>query len=127
MHNLSKIPFVIISVNVSGHTWEDVIIQANKLKDELTNLGLKFKAVSGRFRGQTENSFLITGIHENEAFSLAERFGQETYLFVDKNREAWLIYVNGSESKYLGYFMEGKSDDNYTIDNGVKYVCSGVN
>ena len=126
MKDLSKDPFVIVSANTKKQSSVDAFKQSHSLKNHLTNSEISFKIVSGQYEGKTEISFLIPNISEREALNIAIMFNQECILVVDENREAKLVFTDGSESTYLGYFMGGESDDNFTIDDGVKYICTGA-
>ncbi len=126
MNNTNRQPFVIISANTDKQSAVEAFKQSYALKQCLSNYKLPFKVVSGKFDGKIEISFLITGVHDLSAKAIARMFSQKCFLSVDKNREATLVYTDDSPSTALGYWLEGRGDDNYTIDAGVKYVCSGA-
>ncbi len=126
MLDTNRFPFVIISANIEGQTFVEAFEASYKLKSHLDNGLISYKVVSGCFDGKIEVSFLILDISENEALSIAQRFKQKCIFAVDRYREAKLVYADNSPNKPLGYFMRGESEDNYTIHNGVKYVCTGV-
>ena len=126
MNQTIKEPFVIISANTDGQTNQQAVMAHLKLKQRLNEIGLVFKVVYGKYQGKTETSFYIPHIGTLTATSLCEEFKQDTFLVVDENREATLFHINEtSPLEKLGYFMVGEDDDNYTIDEGVKYVCRG--
>lgn len=118
-----KEPFVILSANTEGQTNQQAVMAHLKLKQKLTELGYIFKVVYGKYQGKTETSFYIPFLGPCGACDLCSEFKQETYLEVDENREARLVNIETLEAKPLGYFMKGEDEDNYTIDQGVKYVC----
>lgn len=124
MNTPSYEPFVIISACTKIQHWRSAIEDSCRLKAKLTELGIAFKVVSGMFEGKPETSYYIPGISITDALDLAKDFGQQSILVVDVYREAHLHYTNGQHRKYLGYFMVGESDDNYTIDQGIKYICT---
>jgi len=126
MHFLPTEPFVIISANTEIQDWRDAVTKSTELRSELRAMGFKFKAVSGCFKGKIEVSYYIPWLDESDALLIAKKFNQESVLVVDERRLAHLAFTDGSESKALGRFIEGESDDNYTIDGGVKYICTGV-
>ena len=126
MIDTNRQPFVIISANTDNQSVVDAFKQSYALKFFLSIRKLPFKVVSGKFDGKIEISFLITGTHDLVAKQIANIFKQKCFLAVDRYREAKLVYTDNSPSRALGYFLEGQSEDNYTIHNGVKYVCSGA-
>ncbi len=121
-----KDPFVILSAKTKNLSSVETFKQNYALKEILKTSGLPFKMVSGRYGGEDEDSFLIPNISEKDALDIARLFSQECILVVDKNREAKLVFTDGSESENLGYFTNGESDDNFTIDAGIKYICTGA-
>jgi hypothetical protein len=120
-----KEPFVIISANTEGQTNQQSVMAHLKLKQKLNDLGYNYKVVYGKYNGKTETSLYVPHLGPTGACDLCSEFKQQTYLDVDENREARLVNVNTLEREQLGYFMKGEDDDNYTIDEGVKYVCRG--
>jgi hypothetical protein len=124
MHYLPKEPFVIISANTQVQHWRDATLQGFNLKQKLTEAGFIFKTVQGRFKGKTETSFYIPWLDTPTALDIAKDFGQESILVVDHLRNAWLYYTDGDMPKYLGLFVKGDDDDNYTIADGIKYICT---
>lgn len=115
MHFLEKEPFVILSANT-----------LLKLGQHLIDSNITHKPVQGRFKGESEVSYYIPYMDTMEALDLARQFNQECILVVNRHREAVLMYTDGSASKEIGYFVQGEDDDNYTIDNNIKYVCTGA-
>ncbi|MFW9873058.1 MAG: hypothetical protein ACFFG0_08165 [Candidatus Thorarchaeota archaeon] len=126
MHFLPKEPFVIISANTESQYWRDAVLQSQNLKTRLMQLNIAFKVVSGCFEGKTEVSYYIPWIELDRAIALAKEFGQKTVSVVDHFRNAKLVYTNGDPAKDLGIFEIGEDDKNYTIDDGIKYVCTGA-
>ncbi len=119
-----KDPFVILSAKTKNQSSVETFKANFALKEYLQDI--PFKMVSGRYGGEDEESFLIPNISEKDALDIAKIFSQECILVVDHHREARLVFTDGSESTYLGYFTEGESDDNFTLDGNIKYVCTGV-
>lgn len=62
------------------------------------------KQLQGRYKGETEDSILIVPLdprdfRNNILTSLLPQFGQETALYLDANREAYLVYTSGEERR----------------------------
>lgn len=124
MHFLPKEPFVIISASRQGQTAEEAFVTNTNLKNLLTRLDYKFKTVYGKYHGETETSFYIPWISVDLALDIARQFDQESILVVLRTREAYLYYTDGDRPTPLGVFVKGTDDDNnYTIADGIKYVC----
>ncbi len=126
MLDANRHPFVIISANTDNQTIVEAFEANYRLKNYLDNGKLSYKVVSGCFNGKIEVSFLLPDVSDHSALDIARKFNQKCVLVVDPFREAKLVYTDNSSFKPLGYFLEGDSDDNYTIHNGHKYVCTGV-
>ena len=111
---------------MEGQTPVEAFKQSFALKQYLYQSGETFKVVSGCFDGKIEISFLITNILGQKALAIAKIFKQVCFLSVDRYREARLVYTDDDTlDKPLGYFIEGgEADGNYTIDNGIKYICT---
>ncbi len=121
----NKNPFVILSANTENQTPVDAFQQSYALKQYLHYRKLPLKVVSGCFEGKIEVSFLLPNFDQSRGLEIAQQFKQDCILVVNQRREAKLLYTNGT-FKPLGYFLEGQSDDNYTIADGIKYVCTGA-
>ena len=109
MIDTNKVEFFIVSGIMEGY---------------LKRMLFSYKIVDGCFEGKIETSYLLI-ISEKEALIIARAFNQKCVLYVNKYREASLVYIDGT-IKPLGWWMVGESNDNYTIDNGVKYICSSA-
>ena len=127
MRDLPNTPFVILSASVADRSMVENFRQSVSLKEYLLFLDLKFKMVQGRYEGKDEIAFVIPNLDYEDALDIASYFNQETVLAVDAKREAWLLFTDGSDHKYLGYWSEvqGQCNDNYTLDGEIKYTCIG--
>ncbi len=126
MIDTNKISFVILSANTENQTRVDAFQQSYALKAYLQGRKLPFKVVSGCFEGRIEVSFLLPNLDQSRGLEIARQFNQNTILVINQYREARLVYTNNTPYKYLGHFLEGQSNDNYTIADGIKYICSGA-
>ncbi len=124
MNQIDREPFVIISASIPGQTKFQFDMAHLKLKQKINFYGFDFKEVKGKYNGEEEISLYIPNLLTAYALTLSKEFKQKTYLAVDEKREAYLVNVNEETTEYLGYFMVGESETDYTIDRGVKYVCS---
>ncbi len=122
MLDLNRNPFVIISSSTEKQSAVESFKQSYSLREYLINNMISFKIVSVQL---DDISFLIPGISESHALAIAGIWNQKCVLVVDHNREAQLIYTDGSY-KQLGYFMQGESKNNFIICDEIKYICSGV-
>ena len=89
--------FVIFSVFQSRLSHADNLDNHKKTLNHLKAFGLKFKAVEGVYRGESELSILVPVI--NEVFDLAtveqlaHIYEQHSILFVDSDRNAELRFM----------------------------------
>ncbi len=99
----------------------------------LLSLGLQFKPVVGRYKGVDEASWLVL-IDDNQDLERLKvqlkAHGQESYLWVNEDRQATLVYLDDASRIELGKFSaiepnEALKHDNFTVDpaTGVYYTC----
>ena len=118
MLSLTYEPFVIITACQAESSVEENFKNTMLLKSRLKTA----KPVYGVFKGQVENSFYVPCTSDNEAVDLAREFNQDCVLVVDQFRRAKLLFVNGAIEE-LGTWQVGDSDTEFTIIDGVKWVC----
>jgi hypothetical protein len=103
-----------------------------ELKDNLRNAGLKYQEVTGCYEGLIETSYLVvlsTEIHVAErkldqVLKLARKYEQESILYCDSERTAYLLYCEGPQAPKLGVFQSVGPmplTDNWTFVNGSYY------
>lgn len=110
-------PFVLISADVfpdQNHA------QRKVLRRTLRNYGLPYKTVEGCYKGDRELSFLVV-IDNNEWVSILREvgtvLGQESILWVDEEREAFLLECGGSyRDAHIGKFERVSPDKAETLD-----------
>jgi len=109
-------------------------LRIDTMRAVLESDGYPFKSLEGCYKGLTEKSFLICDISEAEALRLAIHYGQESILYLDADRSAFLIFADGSETQALGEFKSvpralAKNHDSWTVDpanpNEI-YICDGA-
>lgn len=66
--------------------------------------GIVLKNVTGSYNSVIEQSFVINAKHWEIVLDLAEEYGQEKLLFVDGNRESFLVDVATGEVVPQGEF-----------------------
>jgi len=96
----------------------------------LTDAKIPHKEVYGYYNGDGERSILIVEpACQAIATELLERYGQESYLFVDCEQQGTLVYADGS-TESLGKWQSADPDDataeeSYTVDpdTGRYYIC----
>jgi hypothetical protein len=104
-------PFYIFALNTNNDKESHVL-----LNEGLTNT--QFKTLQGMYKGEKETSYLVDADFENVAVKLAEEYNQESILYVDETRDAFLLFKSGERQK-LGKWQEIKNIaglDAYTID-----------
>lgn len=121
MLNNTFAPLVILALN----TETDVETE----KAILEQAGFEYpRPVDGVYKGEKEQAWLL-GINTVEsALSVARDHGQESILFLDNQRNGWLIYCADERRELLGEFHEVSqsvaiSRDSYTISDGRYFVC----
>ena len=90
-------PFYILSAERSNISQEFNAARTRQLAEQLTARGLDFAPVTGSYQGATESLFIVlddADAHGDTLAQLARRYGQESILAVDANRNAELIYIN---------------------------------
>ena len=82
------------------------VASTKSLEHLLTSLKIPHGPIIGSYNGTEEHSYLIMGEkYEALVKVLSAQYKQESYLKVDENRVATLIYSKGPETK-LGQFVE---------------------
>lgn len=105
-------PFVVLSAEnpqwlADVNDWRTRSLEAQLRRDDL-----QFAPMEGNYNGHAEASFLVfcPGGDSGPAFTLvrklAVRWGQESVLYVDANRMATLVYLDGRKSVELGMWHE---------------------
>jgi len=95
-----------------------------QLEAGLQKVGLMYKKVKGVYKGRAGESFVVTtptASDELAVYKLAEYFGQESVLFVNKLRDAELYNFTEDQFELLGKLTAvsesaAKSSDSYTFD-----------
>lgn len=113
-------------------------INTVKVEDMLKRVNIDFKAVQGMYKGTKKESFAIDLKHKNAAIELCYKYNQESYLVVDKDFRAKLVYLpltpytkdSLTRTEDLGYFREvsedfAKKQDGYSYDEetGKYFTC----
>jgi len=99
------------------------------LKDDLRNWGWSFKEVTGSWKGEQEQSFLVilsSDIHEQtlqieRLLQLAHVFDQDAILVLDRYRNATLAFPTGEADQLIGKFRPvpeayAKAQEGWTYD-----------
>jgi hypothetical protein len=97
-----------LSTESAGHNAKATM----ELESELRALGLSFTTVTGRYKGTTEESFMVVGSPSVESTirELASKFGQESYLIVNNENQGFLN-DNSGELVKLGQYTETTKED----------------
>lgn len=123
-------PTIIFSVSRHDRTLYDNNLRSEVLRGLLREFGVRFKDVKGKYNGQLEDSFVVMAKHEKLIHELAAVAGQDSYLYLDEYRNAYLTMVNDSENGFeyparerLGQFVLSRTppEGNYTRDGANYY------
>ena len=68
---------------------------------KLESEGIKFAVLDGSYGNVHESSLLVDAQHENRVIEIAKVFQQESILFVDKTRRAFLVYLADNKTVQL--------------------------
>ena len=88
----------------------------------------QFKTLQGSYKGQVETSYLVDADFQGIVWDLAREYNQESILYVDENRNAYLEYLADGRIEKLGKFQaitNVKNLDAYTVDlsTGIAYAA----
>jgi hypothetical protein len=128
-------PFVILSAERTGMHEEVNAWRTASLQHQLTHRDLSPLPVEGVYQGCAERSFLVflPAVNQDYVLSmligLARRWGQESVLYVDSNRESCLLYSDGRPALELGRWqtvdaIDAKVEESYTYspDQDAYYI-----
>ena len=122
---------VILSAELSENTKDQNEHLTAKLACALGDMNMPFKSVQGMYKGHKENSFLVI-VRDFKEISLmnnlAWAYHQESILYCDQDRNAFLVYCDGTPADALGVFQKVDSVeglDAYTIDGDEYWTCKG--
>lgn len=134
-------PFIVLSSDRASNSAELNAAERDLFERQLRARNLDFKQVDGVYKGTRETSYVVltptTGDEQN-AISLARRYGQESVLLVDANRYATLVFLNPGqggphikELKGVGHWRatdrtEAETQDSYTQDGEAYYVTRAL-
>lgn len=93
----------------------------NALKVE----NISFKDVDHVYKGVKERSFLVEAKHDDAVFDLAVDFGQESVLYVDPKRQAFLVYIGTGDVRPIGQFTEVAKDEALKHDAMTLDIATG--
>jgi hypothetical protein len=121
-------PVIILSAFRKDLTDTQNMQRHTELESSLGKLKFANKVVVGCYKGVKELSYVIPYndvAEELVLISLGEHFNQECVLKLDDNRNASLLYTNGSQEP-LGHFhpiteKDALERDNYTFSDGIYY------
>lgn len=130
----TETPFIVMSAELAELTKEENERRALALIGWLTRRGHSFKPVEGCYKGNREAAFVVLvpdEERERQIMSLARAYGQESVLYVDANRKAYLRLLESGEEVPIGSWRaipkaQAKAASAYTHDvtAGAYYVAS---
>lgn len=126
-------PALIVSAERPENGTERNAYLTARLEEWLTNRRYSFKRVEGCYKGTKESAFFVIADSVPESSTLVtkvqQEYEQETCLYLDSWRLAWLMYKDG-RNEPIGQWhsvpeIVAKKRDAYTFDpfTGVYYVC----
>jgi hypothetical protein len=101
-----------------------------RLETQLRQIGLKYIVGEGCYKGVKEKSYMIflsTYIcvatqKLEQVVTIAQRFNQESVLYCDNERFAYLLYVDGVSAPCIGTLKAvSKPEGDYSRFNGAFY------
>ena len=119
-------PFIVFSVYLDGDN--DNVHRHTTVREFLDAELVPYVECLGVYKGQSERSFLVADTDRGRAIAdnAAASYGQESILLVDANKNAELVYRDGTRES-IGTWRtvaRGETPDSYTEHNGTKYTCS---
>ena len=120
--------FLIFSVERVNLSHDQQYIANSSVCSILSLNQVNFKRVNGCYANHTEQSYLVSAVHEKLVAELCSLYNQDCYLKVDDNRNAVLVFPSGEETSIGLWQGVGKavaeSHANYTEHCGHYYVAS---
>lgn len=126
---------LVFSVYNSSRPLVENIDQHTALIDDLTNSRIPYVELLGSYKGVQERSILISNADKYIYLveQLCKLHGQESYLSLDVDRHAELVYLSDSRRESIGYITavsetEAKSKDAWSYNPIVKqyYITAGA-
>jgi hypothetical protein len=108
--------FFIFSTEFYKNTSKENEQSTSHTKKILEKSGIPYKILDGVYKGVSETSFLVNAKYENQVMELAKAAKQESVLFVDINRNAYLIYLDNNKTEKLGILTRVSEDKALTLD-----------
>lgn len=104
--NTQQQPCVILAVNTITQSTDETFIEQGLTKRPIKHL-------TGCYKGTTERSYLIPlthGLLLADCTAFAKEHNQESILYLDNQRNAYLVYCDKDQSEYLGTFTAVSRD-----------------
>jgi hypothetical protein len=113
-----KPPTIIFSVSKAHRSPTDNRVRSEAVRGLLTSFGISYKAVEGRYDDEVERSFVVNAQHEDLIRILAIESLQDTYLYLDEYRNAYLINIPDLTVDPIGKYIHTfrKPEGDYTRD-----------
>jgi len=118
-------PVIIFSVYQAAQPDNQNLRRHNQLLEVLKGANIAYIETLGMYKGITERSLVIDAKYESFVQRATTKTNQESYLYLDQDRNATLVMSTGEHIK-LGVFKAVKDDyvGDYTqnINGGHKYA-----
>lgn len=116
-------PVYIFSAERDGAAFDNDARTA-KLYRKLDARGIPYRKVLGCYAGQSERSVVVPACWHDSVLALAADFAQESVLYLDANRYAWLGIMTDRSGDVFGWqplgqwrdVRRGEAPDAYTLD-----------
>jgi enoyl-[acyl-carrier-protein] reductase (NADH) len=127
---ITESPFVIFSAELASLSEESNRNRTALMAGALSNRGIEWQRVDGAYEGHREASFLVFTYEGSDTADqiekLAQHYQQESILYVDAQRLAYLLMVREGRTIELGKFKEltwaeAERASNYTEIGGRVY------
>lgn len=98
-----------------------------ELLEDFKKDGIMSVEVEGCYKGVTERAFMVFSITDKIALEYLKKYEQESALYIDNERSAYLLYADGVCIPYgqLKSVTEtrAKASSGYTKRNGSYFIC----
>lgn len=129
-----KRPFFIISAELSTLSGDENAARSEDLELDIQRLvEHDYKLVDGVYKGSKEQSYVVFCDEDttlDTPLTLGKKYGQESILIVDSDRNSTLVFCNTLEGQCSGTFKavskyEAEASESYTYDHvlDMYFIC----
>lgn len=119
-------PVIIFSVFQGKNSADNNYTEHQDVQSVLQVKGIKYKEVDGRFNKIYEKALVVNAENETFITEVCKINNQECYLYLDQDRNAYLVNPSTKERNLAGVFkaVESNYEGDYTLDTttNIKYA-----